>query len=89
MNNKDILGMKQTIYRMGVQHNKLTGLVVACLDKIKNLEQKINNLESKNNLDSNSKSNFDVNLNSNLDKNNSVNIENQASELLKSLNINN
>jgi len=81
MEGKETLSIKRTLYNVGTQHNKLTTMVMVCLNEIEKLKKEIKELKSGN-------VNYESSAND-VTPSVSSDIETQAHDILKQLNISN
>ena len=88
MEGKETLAIKRTLYNVGTQHNKLTTMVMVCLQEIEKLKKEIKELRSGQSYNNQSASDQATELNNNV-PNESQELEDQAKNILKQLNINN
>jgi hypothetical protein len=88
MEGKETLAIKRTLYNVGTQHNKLTTMVMVCLQEIEKLKKEIKELKSGQSYNHQSASEQVAELNNNV-PNESQELEDQAKNILKQLNINN
>ena len=88
MEGKETLAIKRTLYNVGTQHNKLTTMVMVCLQEIEKLKKEIKDLKAGHSLNNQSASEQAAELN-NAVPNESQELEDQAKNILKQLNINN
>tara|TARA_B100000674_G_C37590953_1_gene800803 strand:+ start:303 stop:569 length:267 start_codon:yes stop_codon:yes gene_type:complete len=88
MEGKETLAIKRTLYNVGTQHNKLTTMVMVCLQEIEKLKKEIKELKSGQSYNHQSASEQAAELNNNV-PNESQELEDQAKNILKQLNINN
>jgi len=87
MEGKETLAIKRTLYNVGTQHNKLTTMVMVCLQEIEKLKKEIKDLKS--GQSSNQSSTVQSSELNNTVPVQSQELEDQAKNILKQLNINN
>ena len=82
MESKDSLSIKRTLYNLGTQHNKLTTMVMVCLNQIEKLKSELNELKASNGLEVSSEQDNEMPSVSNQQE-----LESEAQNILKQLNL--
>lgn len=82
MESKDSLSIKRTLYNLGTQHNKLTTMVMVCLNQIEKLKTELNELKVSNGLEVSTEEDNEIPSVSNQQE-----LESEAQNILKQLNL--
>ena len=82
MESKDSLSIKRTLYNLGTQHNKLTTMVMVCLNQIEKLKTELNELKVSNGLEVSTEQDNEMPSVSNQQE-----LETEAQNILKQLNL--
>ena len=82
MESKDSLSIKRTLYNLGTQHNKLTTMVMVCLNQIEKLKSELNELKASNGLEVSTAQDNEMPSVSNQQE-----LESEAQNILKQLNL--
>ena len=82
MESKDSLSIKRTLYNLGTQHNKLTTMVMVCLNQIEKLKTELNELKVSNGLEVSTEEDNEMPSVSNQQE-----LESEAQNILKQLNL--
>lgn len=82
MESKDSLSIKRTLYNLGTQHNKLTTMVMVCLNQIEKLKSELNELKASNGLEVSTEQDNEMPSVSNQQE-----LESEAQNILKQLNL--